>query len=1699
MSLFAALGASYLAHQIVDRPYKSAICATAGIGTYLAFKRAEPQIDSISEKLALLSEQFKAALISSLSIPMLHDFDFLSLSHAFVSFLNSVRLIPQSMFVVICTTLSVIVRKFNRRRYAVNQIKPQLMIGQSDDDKSTNKQIGELVSLLFSAICISFGIHTSKPKCFSDWTETLIKGFSYTGSRFVSMSNFFCSLFTIVNQLIDWVIAKISHSSIMARLQASQPDVVDKWLKEVDILTDARNEDKVLSSPKWLVRTLVATELGDYIFRDVMKQRPSKIAVPGLINRIVTLKRLRDKAVSWTTEVSVRSEPFCIWLSGPPGFGKSQVSNDIIFSLLESSGTTVVGNPIYDIQPGARFWCGCQGKVAGRFDDFTIISGEKAADDLSAFMQLKSPAIFVPEQAEIEDKGRPWAPKLLAVCCNEAFPQPLEIRTQKAFWRRRDCLVYVTYANHLDSFIQNQIPFDSPDVAAAHKKYVEENNITSKYSHLKFAIYKDSANPSSGMSEYMSYEDLIPIVQELEGNYRSKQDFLFRQTLDKINSLQVTEVDDESPLQEILDRIKSNVDEVLVTLIDPQPYQTDIENGVVITKRWINKLVDGTFLFQSFASILSYAKPNVTSAFSTIQQNFGMKGEGAELIDQELENEISEVPDLEVLSIRSLRPESLPTLGDECTANRFKCNCLHVNKFNLFNTDCVKWDIDRKLNKWYFRNQTLDLFCGPDCIFIDEQAIDDLKKRKHSIYAIIESNKDIFYPQTSLANLETPVVAESTKGFIPTMCEFLKTTFGLILASIQALLSNALTYFLGALGVFYYLYKRRSTAIACSDNVPQEDNNSNTNVLTTSSNQEVFVPSLIDLGTDQAQIARSGDTKTTNAKKTRFKGVKIKSFTAVKSQSHGQFTENIKPLISRNLVFLRWYKKLPTGEPDPETIVTSRAYGLFEYNLMTLKHYWSNIKAAGCTHMQILSRNCTLCTECSLSSIEFLPCEESEYVIAVLPPNTVTMFRDIRKHFGSVSQFEAGLYPTRGFAFYQKADTDEINNISFSYSFTPETVIDDHGEQTSTIIHPIKYTWSGRGFCMSPICAEMCGAQFIVGFHIAGSPKQGVALGMCEPLFKEQLDSIPSIGFIDREEIDSSFIGNGDPAITIDTSVVPLHTLNYNHPQAIKTQIVSSHIQPRCDVKPLTQPAPLCRSMVPNRAFDPMEEGVAFHGEPLKPYDLVHYQRAHEDYTEMILSNCIPVSNTVRVLTVEESIEGIPEIDFKSMELSTSEGFPYLTKRPTKSDNSKRWLVKVESSSGRNKLQELHPMVTKEMDRKDRLRIEGLVPCTVFVDCEKDCRIPNEKMSVPGATRIFSTCPLDFTIQFRQYFGSFLCAYKKNRLNLEHAVGIAVQGPEWTLIADYLRQGFTKFLDGDYKKFGPRLDTRDSMDFCRTINDWYRKFDRFNPNIEQDCKKRTCMILESSQAAHLCRNLLYLTLSGMPSGFPGTVEFNNASNSKGIRRAWLYCWSDDPSMCNMASFRKHIRLICYGDDIVIAVSDEAIGRFNNIFLQQYFAEHGMIYTDARKSKDVLPYVSFDQISFLKHMWVPHPERIGMYMSRLDIKSIHECYLWVHRPATHYLDVDLIEPTMTNCEMSLLLSYGHGPEFYNNLRKFFVDWYQSVKYDYPHIRNPRFYTWRELDNIIYPSDMSQVDESECLRIQRIYDSYIERCDIVSTDP
>nr|UWX36826.1 polyprotein [Hangzhou iflavirus 5]WAM46882.1 polyprotein [Hangzhou iflavirus 5] len=768
----------------------------------------------------------------------------------------------------------------------------------------------------------------------------------------------------------------------------------------------------------------------------------------------------------------------------------------------------------------------------------------------------------------------------------------------------------------------------------------------------------------------------------------------------------------------------------------------------------------------------------------------------------------------------------------------------------------------------------------------------------------------------------------------------------------------------------------------------------------------------------------------------------------------GKNIESVVPQSLRNsilsaLIYKNGFQILYTSER-----CIGKQYGLFIAGRIALisTHFVEEMNQFNATTLTV-SRNGPVGSENNVvlrvDEIKSRPSMIPGFTLIEFPAYRFHDAKDIRKHFISSSEFQ-NLDLSSGALIEPKPNQCMTHFVKTRIRRkTDRPLVLKKTGIYSALELPLYYEYNigGNGMCGSVLCGSSNGER-IIGMHVAGLSNQ---LGFSVPIFRELLD-LPDQQVSNSESslILEQHVGkinfNGNYEFL--GSSLKMGFPNHSVKSRLERSLFSAEFECGSEPAPLSQADPRL-PIINGVPASPMKYGCEKAMITPLPFDRGILDEAENLFFDNVASVVSPLTPMEELLPDQVNFAGISHNRYYSgLTLDTSEGYPLSKFRPP-GVTDKRWLFRYRMLDDGLELLGLDSRFEEYHKNKMEQRAAGVIPELLFVNCLKDCKIPKEKLSKPGSTRVFSVCDAEFTWAFRKFFGHFPPALHSKGLMVGVAVGINPD-VEWTTLATYLWEVGDNILTGDYKAFGDRLEKEVCYRAFRILIRWYEKYygNRYN-------SIREIMVLEVLDGLRISLDSVYRLHNGIPSGFPFTVEINSMVNILYVMMAYRTLIPERP----LVSFNRNLRIVTYGDDLIISVLDVDCSKFNFSTLSGFLDKHGIGFTWAEKElqTDRL-FLSLYESTFLKRKFVDHPVRIGLMMAPLPADVVIDSLGYVNRRTT-----DKERELYVSARSALNLAYTRGPDFYNNLvgrLKLFFSEYLG--------RNLDCYSWLEVDSRVFDS-------------------------------
>lgn len=382
------------------------------------------------------------------------------------------------------------------------------------------------------------------------------------------------------------------------------------------------------------------------------------------------------------------------------------------------------------------------------------------------------------------------------------------------------------------------------------------------------------------------------------------------------------------------------------------------------------------------------------------------------------------------------------------------------------------------------------------------------------------------------------------------------------------------------------------------------------------------------------------------------------------------------------------------------------------------------------------------------------------------------------------------------------------------------------------------------------------------------------------------------------------------------------------------------------------------------------------------------------------------VSGSPRVYTLHEAINGTSDPEgMRPLQWSTGMGVWAIFK-----DKGKRALF-VNEGDDQNPVYKLsaaayqvkHPIYgvtfAERLEIFEDMIRRGVVPFSPWLATLKDELRPSVKVSA-GKTRLFEQPGVDYTIMIRKYFGSFLDWYK-SRAGFEWCHGIG-QDKEtvWKRYYEGLcevghgRNGF----DIDYSGYDGSV-CQQAFGFFTSVTD------KFYEAVDTPANKlaRHSLVEGLRSAYVVMKDWVIETTQGNKSGNAMTDVFNSITNVYIIHAAILILQRAANLKLEPSIFHSDMRVLVYGDDAIVTVTDAAQKWIDPVQLEYVMAKFGYVITSGAKG-EVGAYQHVTKLQYLKSGFVPSH---GVVWAPMPMQDIVKELQWVKKSVADD-DVDFNE-------------------------------------------------------------------------------------------
>lgn len=1430
----------------------------------------------------------------------------------------------------------------------------------------------DFIAILITGISTLFGIKEwkdDKNRSAKKFTDTFKSSLQLGNTLHAFIKATGAAFISIFQTAYYWLIREHPNAKTLLALTVTD-SLVANWMKEVDFLTDRFHRDQITSDPSIQLRVRVAYIIGRRLHSQLIIGKDRRTS--PLTYYFNQIKKLYEEFAENGFSHHIRREPFVIYVYGATCIGKSQMQSDLCARLLASESIKYDGPMVYTVPTVSPFMSGLKKQPVIAVDDLmSVIIPESLRNWFTLVFENATCATFRPNMAAIEEKEKLVENEILYFNSNHEMINHDSIPDKNAFHRR------------FHFKIQAEI---IPELIEKHPTAKDiDSKILEKFAHLRFRRTlnpHNAANPVYG--PWWTYEQLVSeAITDFKAFRLKAQESVNRRMMCELQSKSLGLADISYEQLQDENFVESKILEFLNEMD-----QLDNERGIFSYDfRKIMRPCSQS-LTETFKKYYPKISTPVSSTINRLKSWSFNPITNSEVVTQGPSDPTPSipVPSPQILSTYNFISELKSFVSPEFQThfNKYRHVYSSPNSVPAF-VRTVR--IAEVLHNKHFSK------CRCEEDYLSDDEICDANEK--CFVFLHKKNLKINPP----AELKSKFWYESVKSYICSKSSELWNS-----------MSTPLKFVIGIIGTVFAggLVKMAYNWLIAKWN--KNDNQIDADFKETFLFQGHYSP-----GTS------SKDTKKTSNIKSNVSAFTSK---AVTLQS-GNITD-IVTKVRRNL---RWITICPPEEENNPYFHRKLfpILGIRNREFFVILHYINDITMSLNQNQCVTLFDGQMHTPLSISDFHpsLLKWRYTDTSLSELgiwnAPAKVNLVSSIVVHCGSRSK----LNRMNNECFIAPGSPNlDSPCVMTRFNRNDARFYDDISEYNNLISYD---DYSAAGFCGSLVFSKNLAC--LVAIHTMGSANG--KLGFGELIFREDLEDVievePGYSQMELEPCTEEDIQNFPQYLKM-LGKIPSHQVKKQANSSVfsLSPLANTVFEVRKEPAPLSASDPRI-----NYEWSPMKEGVKKHSNPPSGFDPVILSLAAENSAELLKQCCSLSRTNVSVLTIEEAVLGIPDLNLKALDMSTSPGYPLSSIRKN-TEKGKSYLFNIDHTSTERKLVGLHPDLSRILSTEEFSRKQGIACFSPAVDCLKDELLKIEKARRLGGTRVFSISPVQQVIAGKRLMGDWLISFRSNWFKLEHGISINPHSSDWMRLAQRLRK-FPNILEGDFSNFGPQADSGVALAAIENIISWYE----FNGADVDHVIQLHALKEELVNGIHLCGNYAYSTISGIISGSFATAEINSEINKIYMRIAWLSITGTD-----FQEFNRNVVLFTYGDDVIMSVSDQYIEQFNIRTISIFLGKHGIKFTNASKTSELVECVSLKEATFLKRGFRFDSSVPNQCLAPLDKISIEEQLNWVRNTQDPW---DLITAS-TNSMMIEAVMWGQP--YYDDLKKKLLLVFSQKDHYYP---------------------------------------------------
>jgi hypothetical protein len=1426
----------------------------------------------------------------------------------------------------------------------------------------------ELSATLFSGVAAFFSV-SGRPI-----DEKITFGSLYAGNMYNKTLNFFKTIFSFITRCVNFVCKKFFPNSFLIKM--IEDNKIEKWINRVNVITDSTIIHKISKNRKAISLVYALCKQGEFFQMLVVKSKTMTKLAPVVARALVDIKKLRNTIGIQSQVPNVKFDPYCFYMASTASqIGKSEMLQELAMDMADENCVDIPNraDAFYVVPESDKWWSKYTAQKIIIFDDFgRVTRTEPTEEDGARLAGIKGAAAWeIP--SPFEGKGTVSVAEIVACASNYVYPKVNGIKPSVLLSRRN--IVFEVSANF-----------------SIYEKCEKCDVFTFGCSMCKDKVGLERLNKR----EHLSFQRKNPILNENLG--------------ERLTFSQMKEI--------LLEDSKAYFK------IGREKYAKDLERMKV------------------FASDPSLSVFNVPS---------GCEDEYDALITDEDFDEL--LSSLEVGQIGNGSPSG----GYSSKVSRDQ-QIYDAIKYNIDDDDCdieaeeclehldIDYDIDKMVR---VEESPIEGETSAIIIFEDNSRL-MLKKCKKKFCML-----NMMFESICIA------LSNKFKNFKGLPKRFVQRAFDKSryikeLADSNSSKISLVLKVLAGIGVGCAIV---STLSWCFDD-------GETRLMRgLQDGCEQYVPTK---KAAHPALSYSGDVLTKFAQKFKskvaFKKKNFKSIAVPSVDIHDDYLSNLVNRCEKSTIQIS-YSSIQGGEK--REVCVMRCVSVFDKIYATQLHSIMTILVKATEDIKFLERNRKTCTpecmenwpcrkskQCTDSLFEQIylevkkVCKSGEELICKLrvdefvrmSPNIVVdnegsdlAFFVLNMENCTTTNIFEDLCSVKKYE-YSSGNNFMILNVKNTPKLSVATEVKEVNEHIKYVASEIN-TWYKDGNLAVLVCGFVCKNPDPDVFKTGcGSLLIDCSTGTVIGIMSASSKKLLYFNAVTKEQMLECFRHANGQAWNAFGETVALIERKSNLidiPEDNETKILGT--KPSMNVyhaiKTTIRPsmchrefgevfrAPCHLSQDGDKGQTAMTRGLA-HYKPHKSFDRGDIKMAINHVSNMFKVNCIPELNVVSCRNLRQAVCGI-DGHIERICMSTSPGFPWCctSKFKRKSD-----LLEFDDNHELTAIDKNLLMMINDDEEKMK---KGKTPVTIFQLSLKDERLTLEKLD---NVRLIQGSPLNLTISSRKYLMDFNYAFQISRTKLEHAVGINQYSIEWHYLTSELVEFSPYICVGDFSKFGPRLLSDFVRGAYQVMNEWYD----FHGSDSEDHLVRKIIGERHIDSYNLCFDQIVKLSCGSPSGAINTAVVNTICNMFYVRCAWLGIFKEDTALSSLNSFDKYVKVVFYGDDLILSVKPEVKDRFNNQTMSNFFSSYGVKYTDVTKGDSMRKYCSIEEATFLKTGFTYNQLtgiQPGVWMPLPNIDDLFDTLNWVRKPkgckGNYNIDEILKEAILQNCDGVIRKLWFHG--------------------------------------------------------------------------